>query len=241
MLLGSFARNQIEMGHYDRAEQLAERAVSVNEKALSPDHPSVAESLLGLGSVFVKEKKYSDADAAFQKALGIYDKSQGPGSMNAMRTVFALLGVYSLEGKEAETEPLVKRVQTMVSKTPDTLKPLRTSSAQKEAWGVQFALGAMYEKGLGVKQDYTEALKWYGTAAENGDALACIRIARAHEEGLGVPKDGVEAYKWYALAGAGHPDWDEHKRQLVAQLSTEQLSDAEKRIAAWQAQHANKP
>ena len=31
-------------------------------------------------------------------------------------------------------------------------------------------LGNMYAKGLGVKQDYSEALKWYQKAAEQGPA-----------------------------------------------------------------------
>ena len=102
-------------------------------------------------------------------------------------------------------------------------------------------MGTLYEKGEGVKQDYGEALKWYGTAADNGDPLACVSLARLHEDGLGVPKDNIEAYKWYSLAGSGHQDWDEHKKQLVAQLTKEQLSDAQQRIAQWQAQHTKKP
>ena len=30
----------------------------------------------------------------------------------------------------------------------------------------------MYEKGLGVSQDYGQAIKWYRKAAEKGDARA---------------------------------------------------------------------
>ena len=41
----------------------------------------------------------------------------------------------------------------------------------------QCNLGAHYDNGQGVKQDHTEAVKWYRKAAEQGDANA--QTARA--------------------------------------------------------------
>jgi len=235
------ARNEVDQGRYAEAEELDKRAVAISEKALSPEHPAVADSLMEMASVCTAEKKYSEAETADQRALAIYDKAQGPVSLGTSRAVIALLGVYSLEGKQAETEPLIQRIQTLVAKTPNALKWLRGGTAQKDGVGFQYALGALYEKGQGVKQDYAEARKWYDMAAENGAALACVSLARLHENGLGVAKDNVEAYKWYSLAGPGHQDWDEHKKQLVAQLSKDQLNDAQQRVAAWQKQHPSKP
>lgn len=241
IVLTRFAKNDVAQSRFADAEELDKRAVAISEKALGPEHPSVAESAMEIATVYTAEKKYSDAETANVRALTIYDKAQGPGSMNTVRAAIAVLGVYALEGKEAETEPLVQRIQTLVSRAPDALKLLRGGAAQKEGVGFQYALGALYEKGLGVKQDYAEARKWYDVAAENGATLACVDLARLHENGLGAPKDNVEAYKWYALAGTGHAEWDEHKKQLVAQLSAAQLSDAQQRVAQWQAQHAKKP
>lgn len=241
IVLTRLAKNDVAQSRFADAEELDKRAVAIDEKAFGPEHPSVAESDMELAAVYTAEKKYADAETADLRALTIYDKAQGPGSLNTFRAVIAVLGVYSLEGKQAETEPLVQRLQTVVSRAPDALKSLRGGAGQKDGVGFQYALGALYEKGQGVKQDYTEALKWYGMAAENGAALACANLARLHENGLGAAKDNVEAYKWYALAGTGHADWDEHKKQLVAQLSKDQLNDAQQRVAAWQKQHPSKP
>jgi len=241
IVLTRFAKNDVAQARFADAEDLDKRAVAISEKALGPDDPNLAESLMELAAVYVAGKKYSEARTADQRALAIDDKAQGPASLNTARAVIALLGVYSLEGNLAEADPLVQRIRVLVSRSAEMLKWLRGGAAQKDGVGFQYALGALYEKGQGMKQDYAEALKWYGMAAENGAALACASLASLHESGRGVPKDNVEAYKWYSLAGPGHQDWDEHKKQLVAQLTKEQLDEAQHRVAEWQKLHPSKP
>ena len=51
------------------------------------------------------------------------------------------------------------------------LRLLRPLANQGDA-SAQFYLGAMYDTGQGVPQDYPEAVKWYRKAAEQGDAKA---------------------------------------------------------------------
>ena len=64
----------------------------------------------------------------------------------------------------------------------------------------QSNLGYMYYHGLGVDQDYTEALKWNKKAAEQGHALAQNNLGNLYELGLGVDIDFTEAVKWYRKA-----------------------------------------
>ena len=45
----------------------------------------------------------------------------------------------------------------------------------------QFHMGYMYEKGIGVKQDMKEAVKWYRKAARRGD-----KMAKNHLKKLGI-------------------------------------------------------
>jgi TPR repeat protein len=40
----------------------------------------------------------------------------------------------------------------------------------------QFLLGAMYDNGQGVPQNYKTAVKWYTLAAKQGDALAQFNL-----------------------------------------------------------------
>jgi len=58
----------------------------------------------------------------------------------------------------------------------------------------------MYYKGLGVPQDYKEAVKWYNKAAEQGHTYAQSRLGLMYDNGQGVPQDYKEAVKWYTKA-----------------------------------------
>jgi clan AA aspartic protease (TIGR02281 family) len=66
----------------------------------------------------------------------------------------------------------------------------------------QFYLGVMYRAGLGVAQNYPEAVDWYRKAADHGSADAQSSLGLMHEKGLGVPQNYAEAVKWYRLAAA---------------------------------------
>ena len=63
----------------------------------------------------------------------------------------------------------------------------------------------MYSNGLGVTQDYQEALKWYRLAAARGFSLPQYDLGVMYDQGQGVPQNYKEAFKWYRLAAAqGH-------------------------------------
>ena len=50
------------------------------------------------------------------------------------------------------------------------------------------------------KEDYTEAIRWYRKAAEQGYAQAQNRVGEMYEMGEGIAQDKVEAVKWYQKA-----------------------------------------
>ena len=64
----------------------------------------------------------------------------------------------------------------------------------------QYNLGAMYEQGQGVPQDYKEALNLFRRAADQGFAAAQSNIGLAYANGQGVSQDYKEAVKWYRKA-----------------------------------------
>ena len=76
---------------------------------------------------------------------------------------------------------------------------LRPLAEQGDA-DAQTNLAIMFENGLGVPQDYTEAVKWYQRAAEQGHAGAQNNLGVMYGNGRGVPQDHAEAVKWYQLA-----------------------------------------
>ena len=50
------------------------------------------------------------------------------------------------------------------------------------------------------KKDYSEAVKWYRKAAEQGNAWAEFRLGWCYKKGYGVSKSWSEAVKWYRKA-----------------------------------------
>ncbi len=58
-------------------------------------------------------------------------------------------------------------------------------------------LGILYEKGLGVPQDYSKALELYQIAAIKGVPEANGLVGNLFENGLGVDKDLKKAQDWY--------------------------------------------
>lgn len=61
----------------------------------------------------------------------------------------------------------------------------------------QTFLGIMYQKGIGVAEDVTEAAKWYREAADQGDSKAASMLGIMYVDGLGVPQNEEEALTWF--------------------------------------------
>ena len=78
--------------------------------------------------------------------------------------------------------------------------PVCSNAAEQGDAGAQFNLGAMYDSGEGVQQDYDEAVKWYRKAAEQGNAYAKFNLGWMYQNGQGVHQDDAEAVKWYRKA-----------------------------------------
>ena len=54
--------------------------------------------------------------------------------------------------------------------------------------------------GNGVTQSYTEAVKWYRKAADQGNMYAQYNLGLCYEYGTGVTQSRTEAVKWYQKA-----------------------------------------
>jgi uncharacterized protein len=62
----------------------------------------------------------------------------------------------------------------------------------------QCLLGISYAKGDGVPQNFTEAVKWFRKAADQGNADAQHNLGLYYALGWdGVAPDNAESVKWY--------------------------------------------
>jgi len=64
----------------------------------------------------------------------------------------------------------------------------------------QYDLGSAYYFGRGLRQDYTEAVKWFQSAAGQGNADAQLALCICYGLGNGVRKNKTQAVKWLKLA-----------------------------------------
>ena len=58
----------------------------------------------------------------------------------------------------------------------------------------------MYAQGLGVSQDYSEAVRWFRLSADQGYDVAQFNLGLMYAQGDGVKQDYGEAQKWFRLA-----------------------------------------
>lgn len=65
------------------------------------------------------------------------------------------------------------------------------------------------------KKNYTEAVKWYRKAAEQGHAAAQNNLANCYKNGQGVTKDMIKAIEWYKKAAA---QGDESAKENLKEL-----------------------
>jgi TPR repeat protein len=79
----------------------------------------------------------------------------------------------------------------------DTETPPVVADTELENW---FQTGANYYSGRSVPRDYSEAVRWYRKAAEQGYAQAQHNLGCCYENGFGVQQDYTEAVKWFRKA-----------------------------------------
>jgi hypothetical protein len=92
----------------------------------------------------------------------------------------------------------------------------------------------MYKTGKAVTQNYTEAVKWYTKAAEQGLATAQNNLGVMCEKGQGVPQNYVFAYRWYCLAAAqGNSTATTNHDKLAEKMTPAQIAEAQKLASEW--------
>jgi TPR repeat protein len=79
----------------------------------------------------------------------------------------------------------------------------------------QNAVGALYDRGLGMEEDDATAVHWYQLAADQSFPLAMRNLANMYAGGHGVPFDKDQAESWYRKAAeAGDPVAIKHMAAL---------------------------
>ena len=109
-------------------------------------------------------------------------------------------------------------------------------AAERGAAPAQLNVGQMYAQGRGVNRDLAQAKQWLQRAAKQGDNRASYNLALLEEREQNLS----DAYKWYNVSTReGMLDQrvkslaETKIRQLAANLSSQDQSNATKRADDW--------
>ena len=96
-------------GDFKSAERHLQRALSIREKALGPDHPDTATSLNNLAVLYRTQGAYAKAEPLYLRALAIVEKALGPEHPDTAASLNNLAGLYDTQGAYAKAQPLMQR------------------------------------------------------------------------------------------------------------------------------------
>ena len=119
-----------------------------------------------------------------------------------------------------------------VARDLDTGMEILRLAAVRGGGDGMFKLGAMYEGGSIIPQDFGLARGWYERAAAAGSYAAAWSLGDIYIAARGVPRDDFLAYKWYYLAGLLAPRGERRNEALRAaddvglSLSREEIAEA---------------
>lgn len=96
-------------GKYTQAIPLAERALEIREKVLGKEHPSVAQSLNNLASLYQNQGSYEKAEPLLVRSLAIREKVHGKEHPDVASSLNNLAALYYAQGSYQKAEPLYLR------------------------------------------------------------------------------------------------------------------------------------
>ncbi len=112
------------------------------------------------------------------------------------------------------------------------------AAAEKGDVKSQFRLASTYSRGLGIKKNDSEALKWYQRAADQGYARAQYNLGMMYYFGKGVPQNNVIGYQWVILAAnRGEQTARKALIALAKKIPSEQIVKARAAAQAWGQAH----
>jgi eukaryotic-like serine/threonine-protein kinase len=113
-------RVYMQLGEYDRAYPLLERAIAVREALFGPEHEQVARSLSVLATLHQERGEYDTAEGLFRQALSVDRKIFGDRHEKVATGLNNLGLLLVLKGNYDEAEPLYRESLSIVRELPDT-------------------------------------------------------------------------------------------------------------------------
>jgi len=146
-----------ELGHYEQARPLLEQALAIQEEALGPDDPRVAQSLNALGSMLRLAGEYAGARAHLERAIAIQERALGPAHPDVAHSVHNLASVLWKSGEPAEARACWERAIAIREKAlqpdhPDVARSLTGLGILSFEAGDYAAARAAHERAMTITE-----------------------------------------------------------------------------------------
>jgi CHAT domain-containing protein/Tfp pilus assembly protein PilF len=193
-VLNDLALLYLQQDRYADAEPLLKRALAVREKALGPDHPTVAPELNNLAKLYDDQNRYADAELLYKRALAIHEKWRGPEHPRFANSLNNLAVLYTHQSRYSDAEPLFKRALLIREKVfgPDHLVVATSLTSLADLYRAQGRYAdaePLYRRALEIKvkvlgpdhpnvaQLLNKLADLYRAQGRYADALPLVQIA----------------------------------------------------------------
>jgi CHAT domain-containing protein/Tfp pilus assembly protein PilF len=155
--LGQEAVKLYQAGRYAEAVPLAERSLAIREKALGPEHPTVATSVSNLATMYRAKGDFGRALPLYQRALAIYEKALGPEHPNVASALSNLGNLYSDLGDYAKAATHHQRALAIREKAdgpehPDVAASLFNLAGVYRQQGDYARATSLYQRALAIRE-----------------------------------------------------------------------------------------
>ena len=144
-------------GMYAQAEPLHQRALTIREQVLGPEHPDTASSLNNLAGLYDHQGLYAQAEPLYQRALAIWEKVLGPEHPDTATSLNNLALLYHHQGLSAQAEPLFQRAlaireQVLGAEHPDTATSLNNLALLYDHQGLYAQAAPLFQRALTISE-----------------------------------------------------------------------------------------
>jgi TPR repeat protein len=180
---------------------------------------------LGLGVEANPAKAYQN----YRRAIRSYQNADGqPGLLDISVDAIVRVADYCREGDEPAG----------IAADPQLAFELYNIAAGHGHPGAQFGLGTMYLRGLKVRKNTDQALRWLTLAARKRYPPAQALLGDLYWSGGVVPEDHARAIMWYVLAAnsarpESHPQIFARLDVMMAEASEHERLSGQSRAQDW--------
>lgn len=145
------------LAEYEDARVFLERALSICESTVGPDHPDTAASLNSLAALYRAYGDYASARHLYERALSIRERMLGSDHPDTAESLNDLAGLYVVDGDYALARPLYERVilfreRMLGPDHPDTAASLNSLAGLFFEEGDFVSARPLYERALSIRE-----------------------------------------------------------------------------------------